>query len=108
MTAEKKPVTGRTRDVVIFADADVSGPAPFRFDRIEPGTEASFSTHVMEPATVLGLARDVFGASPAGYLLGVRGYEFDDFGDVFHGKAEPRHRVDDGVDGVGEIAITLI
>jgi hypothetical protein len=41
----------------------------------------------MEPATVLGLARDVFGASPEGYLLGVRGYEFDDFGEVISPQA---------------------
>ena len=74
-------------DVVIFADADASGPAPFRFDRIEPQTKASFSTHMMEPATVLGLARDVFGALPEGYLLGVRGYEFDDFGEVISPQA---------------------
>ena len=68
-------------DVVIFADAAVSGPEPFQFARIEPKSEATFSTHSVAPAAVLGLARDIFGATPEGYLLGIRGYEFDDFGE---------------------------
>ena len=30
-------------DIVVFADADVSGPEPFRFHRIEPAPALSFS-----------------------------------------------------------------
>lgn len=68
-------------DVTIFADADMNGPEPFRFDRLEPKMDAAFSTHAIAPAAVLGLARDLFNATADGYILGIRGYDFDDFGE---------------------------
>ena len=68
-------------DVVVFADADAAGAEPFSFRRIEAGNGSTFSTHSVSPAGVLGLARDLFGARTEGYLLGVRGYEFNEFGE---------------------------
>ncbi len=68
-------------DIVIFADADVSGPEPFSFRRIGPAAEWSFSTHAVEPASVLGLADRLFGARAEGYTLAIRGYDFDGFGE---------------------------
>ncbi len=67
-------------EVVVFADAAVTGAEPFFFREVEPKTELSFSSHHMEPAAVLGLAHDMFGAQTRGYALGIRGYEFDEFG----------------------------
>jgi len=75
-------------DVVIFADADLRGPEPYRFERLQPSTEAAFTTHHVEPATLLGLARDLFGATPEAYVLGIRGYEFNDFGEHLSPKAQ--------------------
>ena len=75
-------------DVVIFADADLRGPEPYRFERLQPSIEAEFTTHHVEPATLLGLARDLFGATPDGYVLGIRGYEFNDFGERLSPKAQ--------------------
>ena len=75
-------------DVVIFADADLRGPEPYRFERLQPSTEAPFTTHHVEPATLLGLARDLFGATPDAYVLGIRGYEFNDFGEHLSPKAQ--------------------
>lgn len=75
-------------DVVIFADADLRAPEPYRFERLQPSTEAAFTTHHVEPATLLGLARDLFGATPDGYVLGIRGYEFNDFGERLSPKAQ--------------------
>lgn len=69
-------------EVVIFADASVAGSAPFFFQRLEPQDGLTFSTHSIAPAAVLGLARDLFGAQPAAYVLGIRGYEFDEFGET--------------------------
>jgi hydrogenase maturation protease len=66
-------------DVVVFADAALDGPAPFSFERIEPKRTVSFSSHSVEPAAVLGLARDLFGARTPGYCLGIRGYEFNEY-----------------------------
>ena len=69
-------------EVVIFADADVSGPEPFWVRRITAGDGSmSFSTHSIEPRAVLALARDLFGAEPECYLMGIRGYEFNEFGE---------------------------
>jgi hydrogenase maturation protease len=66
-------------DVVVFADADVDCAPPFYFEPIEPAPSISFSTHSISPAGVLGLARKLFGARTPGWLLGIRGHEFDVF-----------------------------
>lgn len=68
-------------DVVVFADAAVDGPEPFEFRSVEPVAGAGFTSHSVEPAGVLALARELFGARTAGYVLGIRGYEFDEFGE---------------------------
>ncbi len=76
-------------DVVVFADAAVKGREPFSFARIEPqGTELSFSSHSCEPGAVLAMARDMFNGDPRGYALGIRGYEFNEFGE----RLSPRAR----------------
>lgn len=68
-------------DVVVFADAALSGPAPFSVTEVQPRRGVTFSSHSLEPADVLGLAFDLFQASARGFLLGIRGYEFDEFGE---------------------------
>lgn len=66
---------------VIFVDAAVSGPEPFAFRRVHPKFGASFTTHSIEPESLMGLARELFDADAQGYTLGIRGYDFDDFGE---------------------------
>jgi len=66
-------------DVVIFADAAAAGPEPFAFQPLEPATEVGFTTHSLQPAAVLGLARYLFGARTKGYVLAVRGHRFNEF-----------------------------
>jgi hydrogenase maturation protease len=68
-------------DVVIFVDASLSGPEPFFVERVEGRSNPGFTSHGVDPATVIGLARDLFGAEPRGYVVGIRGYEFDEFGE---------------------------
>ncbi len=69
-------------DVVIFADAHVSCAPPFSFTRLEPADDAgSFSTHHVEPEAVLALAKDLFSSTPDTFALGIRGYEFNEFGE---------------------------
>jgi hydrogenase maturation protease len=69
-------------DVVIFADADVAGPEPFHFRQIEADAKqvVGFSSHSVEPGEVLALAKEMFGAKTIAYVLGIRGYEFNEFG----------------------------
>ncbi len=75
-------------DVVIFADAALVGPEPFSFKKIKPQSKTSFTTHSIEPEAVLGLSYELFQAKTQGYLLAIRGYEFDEFGERFSDQAQ--------------------
>ncbi len=66
-------------DLVVFADAAVRGPSPFELRRVDPRSALSFSSHSLTPEQVLGLAREVFGKKPSGYVLAIRGYCFEPF-----------------------------
>lgn len=66
-------------DAVIFADASTEGPEPFAFTALEAEAENRFSTHTVSPAGVLHLAHTRFGARTRGYLLAIRGYDFEMF-----------------------------
>lgn len=68
--------------VILFVDAAVEGEAPFFLRPVVPRSELSFSSHSLEPGHIVALAGDLFGNRLQGYLLGIRGYEFDDFGEV--------------------------
>jgi len=68
-------------EVVIFADADVKGPEPFSFKKLEPQRAVSFSSHSVQPQALLALAEDLFQHRVPGYILGIRGYEFNEFGE---------------------------
>ena len=90
MVEDSATVAGH--ESVIFADASLNGREPFFFERLEAGGGLGFSSHSVEPAAVLALARDLFGASPRGYALGVRGYEFDAFGECLSEGAQANLR----------------
>ncbi len=70
-------------DLVLFADADCAGPEPFSVQAVTPAADglASFTTHSVSPEAVLAMGRDMFNAEPAGFILGIRGYEFNEFGE---------------------------
>jgi len=68
-------------NVVVFADAAVAGTDRFYLHRLAPAREIGFCTHSVSPAAVLGLARELFAAPTEGFVLGIRGYEFDNFGE---------------------------
>lgn len=74
-------------EVAIFADADTAGPGPFYLRAVEPDATLSFSTHSVSPAAVMGLARDLFGARTRGFVLGIRGYVFNEFEESLSEKA---------------------
>ena len=62
--------------MVVFIDASVDCEAPYTFTQLMPKRQESFSSHSVAPEGVLGLAEDLFNASPAAYMLGIRGYSF--------------------------------
>ncbi|MCP3978298.1 MAG: hydrogenase maturation protease [bacterium] len=76
-------------DRVLFVDADRTGPAPFRMQPVEPSRNgSSFSTHSISPGAVLALSRDLFDAEPQAWVLGIRGYAFDEFGEQLTDRAQ--------------------
>ncbi len=68
-------------DVAIFADAALHGDAPYSFKELGCPESPKFDSHAVTPETVLFLAKKMFNATTKGYLLGIRGYEFDGFGE---------------------------
>jgi len=74
-------------DVVVFVDAAVHGREPFFFRPVTPQLSVGFSSHGVEPDVVLGLAGQLMGSLPQGYALGIRGYDFDDFGEALSPRA---------------------
>lgn len=68
----------RGRRLALFLDADASCPAPYRFRRVMPARDDSYTTHELSPESVL----HVFGAitdelAPEAYVLSVRGERFE-------------------------------
>ncbi len=60
---------------------------PCFFREVTPRPEGVVGTHTLAPETVLGLAHALFGARARGFVLGIRGYEFDAFGELLSEKA---------------------
>ena len=64
-------------DLVIFIDASVNAGVPFDFYRAIPAAKGGFTTHAMEPESVLALCSQVYGKLPPAFILGVRGESFE-------------------------------
>lgn len=89
-------------EAVIFVDAHVSCEPPFEFRRVLPVTAVSFSSHSVQPEALLGLAHDLFAAPTQGYALGIRGFEFNEFGE----RLSPMAR--DGLEAALEFLVPLL
>lgn len=74
-------------DIVIFADASVNGREPYYVERVQPKEALSFSSHSVEPSALLHMAHSLFRSSTRGYILGIRGYEFNEFGEGLSSRA---------------------
>ncbi len=73
--------------LTIFIDARVQGEAAYEFQRLEAEAPLSFSTHSVSPQAVLFLAQSLFDKTPEAYLLSIRGYQFNAFGEVLSNAA---------------------
>jgi len=72
---------------VVFADASKTGAEPFEWRRLSAANAISFTTHAVDAESVLAICAEHFGLSPAAWLLGIRGYEFE-FEEGMSGRAE--------------------
>ena len=69
-------------DLVVFADASSDGPAPFELRPLKARRLGlGFSSHSLPADVVLGLSEDLFGVSPHAFLLAIRGYDYNAFGE---------------------------
>ncbi|HCE43381.1 MAG TPA: hypothetical protein DET40_07520 [Lentisphaeria bacterium] len=65
------------KDIVIFVDASVEAIEDFSFRRLKASDKISFSTHSMDPESVLSLCEELFGKTPVVYLLTIKGYSWN-------------------------------
>ncbi|MFP4522073.1 MAG: hydrogenase maturation protease [Fibrobacterota bacterium] len=65
------------KDYSVFVDASEDAEAePFRFKKLSPAAEIGFSTHAMDPSSILGLCHELYAKKPDVYLLEIKGYEW--------------------------------
>ena len=65
-----------TSDVVVFADADISGKAPYSFTEVSADMPDYLDSHNVSPRSVMTLAEQLFGSTARGFVLGIAGNEF--------------------------------
>ena len=68
LTPELAEAVSRAR-LVIFVDAAVDAPREVQMRKLEPAGSSQIMAHAASPATLLALARDVFGHAPEGWWL---------------------------------------
>lgn len=67
---------------VVFADASVDAGEPFEFQPLEKkDPSVGFSSHSISAGALLGLAEELFAATPHAFTLAIRGYDFNEFGE---------------------------
>ena len=64
-------------DVVVFADADAIGPAPFALTAVQGKASTSFSTHSVRPEALVWMTEQLFGRTVEAYILSIRGRCFE-------------------------------
>jgi hydrogenase maturation protease len=69
-------------DIVVFADASVDANEPFDFEPMHSKPPVvGFSSHSITAESLLGLAGELFNATPQAYAMAIRGYDFNEFGE---------------------------
>ena len=68
LTPELAEVVSQAQ-VVIFVDAAVDSPREVQFRKLVPADSSQIMAHAASPATLLALARDVFGHAPEAWWL---------------------------------------
>ncbi|MDD2455284.1 MAG: hydrogenase maturation protease [Kiritimatiellae bacterium] len=68
--------------LVLFADASKNCVEPFEITPLKACQSGpGFSSHSISAENLLGLTEALFKVTPRAYMLAVRGYVFDDFGE---------------------------
>ncbi|MDD5170196.1 MAG: hydrogenase maturation protease, partial [Syntrophales bacterium] len=65
-------------DRIVFVDAHInSDPRPLQCSPVVPEAASLTFTHHITPALLLALMQALLNREPAGYLVSIRGYDFD-------------------------------
>ncbi len=76
-------------DVVVFADASLDAQEPFDFRQMHPKPPVvGFSSHSITAESLLGLAGELFNATPQAHAMAIRGYDFNEFGEQISDAAQ--------------------
>jgi hydrogenase maturation protease len=70
LTPELADPVSRAR-IAVFVDASVDAPREVQLRKLAPADSSQIMAHAANPATLLALARDVFGHAPEAWLLTV-------------------------------------
>jgi len=92
LAVEDAPLVAE-HDAVLFVDAAVNGPEPFFFEEVDPELTVTFTSHSISPGSLLAMARDFFSGETTGYALGIRGYDFNEFGEYLSASAADNLKV---------------
>jgi len=60
----------------LFVDASVACAEPFEFRKATAATKISFSSHAVDPESVLAICEENFEPAPEAWVLAIRGYDF--------------------------------
>ncbi len=81
---------------VIFVDASMKASEPFLFELVRPNKNLIFHTHSVTPESIIQLTNNLYEAYPTAYILAIRGYKFNEFGEYITKQA--RNNCDLAVD----------
>jgi hydrogenase maturation protease len=78
-----------TSSWVVFIDAFVGdGDDPWRLKPVTAAASAGYTSHSVDPAQVVALADEIYGADVPAYTLGIRGYSFEMFEEGLTARAQ--------------------
>lgn len=72
---------------VVFADAALDAEAPFYFRPVVSTVCGSLGSHSVSPDDAVALSRLLFGAVPAGFVLGLRGTAYGEMAEGLSSEA---------------------
>jgi hydrogenase maturation protease len=64
-------------DLVIFVDTTVEEVDCFFIRPLKPAGNVTFTSHLVNPDSILAMCENMYGRVPQAWILGIRGYEFE-------------------------------
>jgi len=78
-------------DFIILIDTTVQDVDCFSIRKVLPSSTITFTSHLVNPESVVALCEDAFGRVPDVWIIGIRGYEFE-FAEGFTERARENYR----------------